>query len=309
MGLPPAARSPPCASTPLTCVRTAQALSEDVGDCRRHVGYPGPAELASTLSRLELQRAHTLERLAAWGVLRPPKPQAAMAAAATPADAAAGAAAATVGSRGQRQSGRGCGSRVVPAAVGTGEVGGADAGEDGEDVAGDEVEQDTDLELAVAIQLSLQEASAAAAVVVEATPANGDVLEPRVADAQRTPGRGTLGAQGRAPRTPTSGRTRPAAAAATPSVAGTAGLGAGREAEAGGRSPAPAPPASGGRGATSGRPRPLGESVEVSVEALLFPGQPPARVHRKAVHAQSPARFPKCLACTVLKRAKPCHHM
>eukprot|EP00198_Chlamydomonas_reinhardtii_P005450 XP_001694786.1 predicted protein [Chlamydomonas reinhardtii] len=147
----------------VTAASDQDALSEDVGDCRRHVGYPGPAELASTLSRLELQRAHTLERLAAWGVLRPPKPQAAMAAAATPADAAAGAAAATVGSRGQRQSGRGCGSRVVPAAVGTGEVGGADAGEDGEDVAGDEVEQDTDLELAVAIQLSLQEASAAAA--------------------------------------------------------------------------------------------------------------------------------------------------
>ncbi|GIL74293.1 hypothetical protein Vretifemale_4339 [Volvox reticuliferus] len=47
-----------------------QALADDVGDCSRHSGYPGPTELASTLARLDLQRCHTVERLAAWGVLK-----------------------------------------------------------------------------------------------------------------------------------------------------------------------------------------------------------------------------------------------
>ncbi|PNH04533.1 E3 ubiquitin-protein ligase [Tetrabaena socialis] len=57
------------------CRWLRQALADDVGDCRRHGSYPGPAELASTLARLQLQRSHTLERLAAWGVLRaPPQP-------------------------------------------------------------------------------------------------------------------------------------------------------------------------------------------------------------------------------------------
>ncbi|GLI70465.1 hypothetical protein VaNZ11_015375 [Volvox africanus] len=53
-----------------------QTLAEDVGDCSRHSGYPGPTELASTLARLDLQRRHTLERLAAWGVLKMQSPQA-----------------------------------------------------------------------------------------------------------------------------------------------------------------------------------------------------------------------------------------
>ncbi|EFJ46248.1 hypothetical protein VOLCADRAFT_118112 [Volvox carteri f. nagariensis] len=53
-------------------VGVMQALLDDVGDCRRHSGYPGPAELASTLARLDTQRCHTLQRLAAWGVLRAP---------------------------------------------------------------------------------------------------------------------------------------------------------------------------------------------------------------------------------------------
>ncbi|GFR45298.1 hypothetical protein Agub_g6656 [Astrephomene gubernaculifera] len=46
-----------------------QALSEELGDCRRHAGCPGPSELAASLARLHTQRRHTRERLAAWGVL------------------------------------------------------------------------------------------------------------------------------------------------------------------------------------------------------------------------------------------------
>ncbi|GIL42029.1 hypothetical protein Vafri_96 [Volvox africanus] len=56
-----------------------QNLGVDVGDCSRHSGYPGPTELASTLARLDLQRRHTLERLAAWGLLKAQSPQAPLA--------------------------------------------------------------------------------------------------------------------------------------------------------------------------------------------------------------------------------------
>ncbi|KAG2426065.1 hypothetical protein HXX76_013253 [Chlamydomonas incerta] len=223
------------------------ALSEEVGDCRRHVGYPGPAELASTLARLGLQRAHTLERLAAWGVLRAPAPAPARAAAA--ADPAAAMAVAGQGRR-QPARGRGTAGAAVAAADGAGglAMGAGGAGD------GEEVEEEADLELAVAIQLSLQEAAASAAAA-----ATDGTLEMGIAEAQQTPTRGTPQAPSRAqrtPHTPAPARAQPASAAATPPGPGAADPGT----EASGRSPAP--PASGGRRAASGRPRPLGESVE-----------------------------------------------
>ncbi|KAG2434497.1 hypothetical protein HYH02_012323 [Chlamydomonas schloesseri] len=247
-----------------------EALAEDVGDCRRHVGYPGPAELASTLSRLELQRAHTLERLAAWGVLRTP----AAAAAAAPPAAGSATAIGGQGLRRQSQPGQGRGREAASTAAAA--------------AMAPTEEEETDLELAVAIQLSLQEAAAAAATVLSSAP-TGDAGGGE-GQAQQTPGRGTP-AQERAPWTPpaqppaAAPRSLPGSAAVTPSGPGAEAEDVG--AEAGGRSPAPA----GGWSARGARSRPVGESVEGLAACGLAVDQP-GQGHG---HTRSPAPEPRGL--------------
>lgn len=131
-----------------------QALHEEVGDCSRHVGYPGPAELAATSARLATQRAHTLERLAAWGVLRQPRAAAAAAAAAGPAAAPVRSSSSPGPTSAQRRSSGGRDLRGVQ-----------DQGLGGIPLhhhapaleGGDEGEEEDNADLALAMRLSLQE--------------------------------------------------------------------------------------------------------------------------------------------------------
>ncbi|KAG2495810.1 hypothetical protein HYH03_006052 [Edaphochlamys debaryana] len=196
-------------------VATMEALAEEVGDCRRHEGYPGPAELASTLARLATQRRHTVERLAAWGVLRQPPgagpgpgpasdtdraavPLAQHAqpgpAQQQPASPGPGSSAGLAQQRGSQAS-QASQSQVPAASPGPqrrpqqqasphARAGDAGASQ------GQGDPQDPDFALALAIQLSLQEGGAPA----PASPAAGGVGTPvRAPRAQRTPPRPTGG--------------------------------------------------------------------------------------------------------------------
>ncbi len=134
-----------------------QALSEEVGDCRRHTGCPGPQELSSTLARLDMQRTHTLERLAAWGVLRAPPPPQQPPQSPLPSHHGT-----------QLQSPGQPAQLMLPAPAqgprngteGATRAGGEGGGASGRDGDGGE---ELDLELCLAVQLSLQEAEQAGA--------------------------------------------------------------------------------------------------------------------------------------------------